>query len=146
MALVFYGGSAQEPLRWLVGPIGLVGLAWITAQLYVYPLLLQRPESRPWEIMREALLMALGYPLSSLSLLLTVLVLFDWRRCSGRSGPFRLLLGNCHAADGGFAADRDPAWRAGRGCTVSDQVRTEGPGGDRLRQRRPRRQALVSRL
>ena len=75
VALVFYGGSAQEPLRWLIGPIGLVGLAWITAQLYVYPLLLQRPGSRPWEIMREALLMALGYPLSSLSLLVTVLVL-----------------------------------------------------------------------
>jgi uncharacterized membrane protein YesL len=75
IALVFYGGSTEEPLRWLVGPIGLVGLAWITAQLYVYPLLLQRPGSRPWEIMREALLMALGYPLSSLSLLVTVLVL-----------------------------------------------------------------------
>ena len=75
VALVFYGGSAQEPLRWLVGPIGLVALAWITAQLYVYPLLLQRPGSRPWEIMREALLIAVGYPLSSLSLLVTVLVL-----------------------------------------------------------------------
>ena len=75
VALVFYGGSTQEPLRWLVGPIGLVALAWITAQLYVYPLLLQRPGSRPWEIMREALLIAVGYPLSSLSLLVTVLVL-----------------------------------------------------------------------
>jgi len=74
-ALAFYGGSTQEPLRWLVGPIGLIGLAWITAQLYVYPLLLERTGSRPWEIMREALLLALGYPLSSLSLLVTVLVL-----------------------------------------------------------------------
>ena len=63
VALVFYGGSTNEPLRWLVGPIGLIGLAWITAQLYVYPLLLERAGSRPWEIMREALLMALGYPL-----------------------------------------------------------------------------------
>jgi uncharacterized membrane protein YesL len=75
VALAFYGGSTQEPLRWLVGPIGLVALTWVTAQLYVFPLLLQRPESRPWEILREALLMALGYPLSSLSLLVTVLVL-----------------------------------------------------------------------
>jgi hypothetical protein len=75
VALVFYGGNTEEPLRWLVGPIGLAGLVWITAQLYVYPLLLQRPGSPPWEIMREALLMALGYPLSSLSLLVTVLVL-----------------------------------------------------------------------
>ena len=58
VALVFYAGSSTEPLRWLVGPIGLIGLAWITAQLYVYPLLLERTGSRPWEIMREALLMA----------------------------------------------------------------------------------------
>ena len=75
VALVFYGGSTAEPLRWLVGPIGLIGLVWITAQLYVYPLLLERLTSRPWEVMREALLMAIGYPLSSLSLLVTVIVL-----------------------------------------------------------------------
>jgi hypothetical protein len=53
----------------------LIGLGWITAQLYVYPLLLERLTSRPWEVMREALLMAIGYPLSSLSLLVTVIVL-----------------------------------------------------------------------
>jgi uncharacterized membrane protein YesL len=75
VALVFYWGSTEEPLRWLVGPIGLIGLAWITAQLYVYPLLFERTESSPLAIMREALLMALGYPLSSLSLLVTVTVL-----------------------------------------------------------------------
>jgi uncharacterized membrane protein YesL len=75
VALVFYGGSTAEPLRWLVGPLVLIGLVWITAQLYVYPLLLERTRSRPWEVMREALLMAIGYPLSSLSLLVTVIVL-----------------------------------------------------------------------
>lgn len=75
VALVFYGGSTAEPIRWLVGPIGLIGLTWVTAQLYVYPLLLERTGSRPWEVMREALLMAVGYPLSSLSLLVTVVVL-----------------------------------------------------------------------
>jgi uncharacterized membrane protein YesL len=75
VALVFYGGSTAEPPRWLVGPIGLIGLVWVTAQLYVYPLLLERTASRPWEVMREALLMAVGYPLSSLSLLVTVIVL-----------------------------------------------------------------------
>ena len=48
VALVFYGGSTNEPLRWLVGPIGLIGLAWITAQLYVvYPLLLERAGDGP---------------------------------------------------------------------------------------------------
>ena len=75
VALFFYWGSTQEPLRWLVGPIGLIGLTWVTAQLYVYPLLLERTGSRPWEVMREALLIAIGYPLSSLSLLVTVIVL-----------------------------------------------------------------------
>jgi len=75
IALMFYGGSTAEPLRWLVGPIGLIGLVWVTAQLYVYPLLLERTGSRPWQVMREALLMAIGYPLSSLSLLVTVIVL-----------------------------------------------------------------------
>ncbi len=76
VSLVFYGRSTAEPIQWLVGPIGLVGLAWLAAQLYVYPLLLQRPGTRPWEIMREALLMAIGYPLQSVSLLVTVIVLF----------------------------------------------------------------------
>jgi uncharacterized membrane protein YesL len=75
VALLFYWRSAAEPLRWLVGPIGLIALVWLTAQSYVYPLLLQRPESRPWDVMREAILMVLGYPLSSLSLLFTSLVL-----------------------------------------------------------------------
>lgn len=75
VALAFYGRSAAEPLRWLIGPIGLAGLVWFGAQLYVYPLMLQRSSVRPWEIMREALLLAIGYPLSTLSLLVTSLVL-----------------------------------------------------------------------
>ena len=75
VALLFYGRSPAEPLRWLIGPIGLAALVWIGAQLYVYPLLLQRSTSRPWEIMREALLMAIGYPLLTLALLATTLVL-----------------------------------------------------------------------
>jgi uncharacterized membrane protein YesL len=76
VALVFYSRSDVEPLRWLVGPIGLIGLVWLTAQLYLYPLFLQRPENRPWETMREAVFIALGYPLFSLSLLVTTLILF----------------------------------------------------------------------
>jgi uncharacterized membrane protein YesL len=75
VALLFYGRSTTEPVRWLVGPIALIGLVWLAAQMYLYPLLLQRPEARPWEIVREALLMVIAYPLSSLSLLLTSLVL-----------------------------------------------------------------------
>jgi uncharacterized membrane protein YesL len=76
VALMFYIRSSVEPLRWLVGPIALVGLVWLGAQLYLYPLLLYRPSDRPWETMRTALLIALGYPLSTLSLTLTAIVLF----------------------------------------------------------------------
>jgi uncharacterized membrane protein YesL len=74
VAMRFYGGSA-EPLRWLIGPIGLIGLTWLGAQLYAFPLLLQRPARPAWEVLREALLIAISHPLSSLSLLATSLVL-----------------------------------------------------------------------
>jgi uncharacterized membrane protein YesL len=76
VALLFYGRSASEPVRWLVGPIGLIGIVWVSALLYVFPLMLQRPGNGAVEIMREALLMALGYPLYTLSLLVVALVLF----------------------------------------------------------------------
>jgi hypothetical protein len=68
VALNFYGRSDREPLRWLSGPIGLIGLVWLAAQLYVRT-------DRPWEIVREALLLTIGYPLSTFSLLLTSIVL-----------------------------------------------------------------------
>jgi uncharacterized membrane protein YesL len=75
VAFVFYGRSSVEPLRWLIGPITLVLVAWLAANLYVYPLLLHRRSSSAWETLREALLMAIAYPLTSLSLLVTSLVL-----------------------------------------------------------------------
>jgi len=75
VALRFYGESAVAPLSWLVGPIMLIGLAWAGAQLYLYPLLIQRAERQPWAIAREAFLIAISYPLNTLSLLLTTLVL-----------------------------------------------------------------------
>ena len=75
VAFVFYGRSPAEPLRWLVGPIGLVLIAWLAANLYLYPLLLHRRYSSPWEVLREALLAALAYPLTSFSLLVTSLIL-----------------------------------------------------------------------
>jgi uncharacterized membrane protein YesL len=75
VAFIFYGRSSVEALRWLVGPIALVLIAWLAANLYVYPLLLHRRLSSAWEVLREALLVALAYPLTSLSLLITSLVL-----------------------------------------------------------------------
>jgi len=74
-AIRFYSQSPTEWLRWLVGPLALIGLAWAGAQLYLYPLLIQRPEKQPWELAREAFLVAISYPLYSLSLLATTLAL-----------------------------------------------------------------------
>jgi len=75
VALRFYGESAVAPLSWLVGPITLAGLTWAGAQLYLYPLLIERAERQLQAIAREALLIAISYPLNTLSLLLTALAL-----------------------------------------------------------------------
>jgi uncharacterized membrane protein YesL len=75
VALRFYGQSPTEWLRWLVGPIGLIALAWAGAQLYLYPLLIQRPERPIWELAREAFLIAISYSVYTLSLLVTATVL-----------------------------------------------------------------------
>lgn len=74
VAMRFYGESAVAPLSWLVGPITLVGLAWAGAQLYLFPLLIQRADRSPWAIAREAFLIAISYPLNNISLLVTWLV------------------------------------------------------------------------
>lgn len=74
VALAFYLQSPAEPLRWLSGPIAMIGLIWLMAQIYLFPLLIQRASSNPLEVLREALLTAIQYPLASLSLLLTSLV------------------------------------------------------------------------
>lgn len=74
-SLRFYGEGSIESLTWLVGPITLIGAAWAGMQLYLYPLLIQRPERSPFEIAREAFLMTISYPLSTFLMLLTTLVL-----------------------------------------------------------------------
>ena len=75
VALQFYGTSPVEVLRYLIGPIGLIGLAVLAAQLYVMPLLLVRETQPVPLVMREALLMAIGYPAVTISLGLTLLVI-----------------------------------------------------------------------
>jgi hypothetical protein len=75
VALRFYGQSPVEWLRWLVGPLGLIGLAWAGTQLYLYPLLIVRPERSAWEVAREAFLVAISYAAYTLSLLITAIVL-----------------------------------------------------------------------
>ena len=75
VSILFYGRSPVEPIRFLIGPLALIGLVWIAAQQYVYALLLQRPAGRPLQIVREALSIAVGHPLLTISLLITSLIL-----------------------------------------------------------------------
>lgn len=89
-ALLFYGQSSVAPLRWLIGPIGLVGLAWAGVQIYLYPLLIQRAGAPPLALAREAFFMAIGYPLNTFSLLLTGLIVTA--AATILAGPVLLLL------------------------------------------------------
>lgn len=75
VSLRFYGEGTIAELGWLVGPITLVGLAWAGAQLYLFPLLLHRDDRSPLAVAREAFLMAISYPLLTLTLMLLTLVL-----------------------------------------------------------------------
>jgi uncharacterized membrane protein YesL len=75
VALRFYGQSPVEWLRWLVGPLALIALAWVGAQFYLYPLLMLRPERTARQVAREAFLVAISYATYTLSLLVTAGVL-----------------------------------------------------------------------
>ncbi len=75
VSLRFYGESTITLLNWLVGPISLLGLVWAGMQLYLYPLLIHRPERSPAAIAREAFLLTISYPLNTALTLLTALVL-----------------------------------------------------------------------
>lgn len=75
VALWFYGRSSEQLLRFLIGPVALFALAWTGAQLYLYPLMIQRPERHAWPVAREAFLMAISYSSYTLSLLLTALAI-----------------------------------------------------------------------
>jgi uncharacterized membrane protein YesL len=75
VALRFYSQSPTEWLRWLIGPISLIALAWAGAQLYLYPLLIQRPDRSVGEWAREAFLVAISYSVYTLSLLVTATIL-----------------------------------------------------------------------
>ncbi|MFN8593375.1 MAG: DUF624 domain-containing protein [Thermomicrobiales bacterium] len=75
VAILFYSQSPAEPLRWLLGPFALIGVVWAGAQIYLYPLLLERTEQSPLQVLREALLTAIAFPPFTLALLVTSLIL-----------------------------------------------------------------------
>lgn len=75
VALRFYSTSSIPLLNWLVGPISLCLIVWAGMQLFLYPLLIQRPDHSPWAIAREAFLITISYPLNAALTLLTTLIL-----------------------------------------------------------------------
>lgn len=75
VALVFYGGSNVETLRWLAGPVVLIALVWLGAQMYLFPILIVAPERSIAQIIRTAVFTTLTYPGYSLAILLTSIVL-----------------------------------------------------------------------
>lgn len=90
VALRFYGGGAIEGLRWVVGPVAVIALAWLGAQMYLFPLLIVAPDKSPVAVLRTALLTAIGYPAYTLTLLVLSLLLAAI--CFVLAGPVLLLL------------------------------------------------------
>jgi uncharacterized membrane protein YesL len=88
--LWFYATSSVEVLTWLVGPIGLITLAWLGALLYVFPRLIVSPGASPLANLRSAMLAAIGYPLFTSSLLVSLLALIAL--CVVLLGPVLFLL------------------------------------------------------
>jgi uncharacterized membrane protein YesL len=74
VALWFYGGSQVEVVRWLVGPVALIGIVWLGAQLYLFPLLIVNPERSTLDIARHAALTAIGHPMYTLILFAILLI------------------------------------------------------------------------
>lgn len=75
VALRFYGTSSLQLLNWLVCSITLCLIVWAGMQLFLYPLLIQRPDRTPWAIAREAFLITISYPFNAALTLLTTLIL-----------------------------------------------------------------------
>jgi uncharacterized membrane protein YesL len=90
VAFWFYNGSQIEPLRWLVGPIGLMGVAWLCAQLYLFPLLIVSPQMSPLALARLALFTAIGNPQTSVLLLVWLFIVTAV--CVVLAGPVLFIL------------------------------------------------------
>lgn len=90
VALQYYATNEIEVFQWLTGPILLLLLAWLGAQLYLYPLLIAFPTLSVFHVARLAFLSAISYPLYTLMLL--VLLLTVTAVCLVLLGPVLLLL------------------------------------------------------
>ncbi len=70
----FYWTREVEWLRWVSGPVAVVGVLWGGAQLYLFPLLIASPDDSPPLVARRALVFALGHPLDSALLTVWLLI------------------------------------------------------------------------
>lgn len=74
VAFRFYWTSGVEWLRWVSGPVAVVGSLWATAQLYLFPLLVVSPDHSLAMIARRALFFALRHPMDSALLTIWLLI------------------------------------------------------------------------
>lgn len=89
-ALRFYWQSPSEPMRWFVGPVAVLLLAWLLLQLNFLPQMIVFPERSIREIVRQSLFLVLAYPMFAL-------LLFTWQIilivvCIALAGPVFLVL------------------------------------------------------
>ncbi len=89
VAVVFYGGSSAEPLRWVLGPVLVILLAWVVIQLYLLPTFIQRRGASIRDIMLESLLLGASFPIATLALL--AISLFLLVLAIALAGPFLLV-------------------------------------------------------
>lgn len=71
----FYWQSAVESLSWLVGPLLILLLTFISMQLYLFPLRIVYPNEGVGSILRRAFLWVLAKPMDSILLVTWLLIL-----------------------------------------------------------------------
>lgn len=90
VSFLFYWRSGVELLHYLIGPIFLIFLLLLAMQLYLFPLLLARPELEPHQVFVAAFWEVIARPLDSYLLLSWLLVITIV--CIALGGPVLLLL------------------------------------------------------
>lgn len=90
IAFRFYNNHPVDVIRWISGPVLLVSLTWLGAQLYLVPLMVVRPELGVLGVAKHALLTTISAPLDSALLVVWLLTLSVV--CVLLAGPVLLLL------------------------------------------------------
>lgn len=90
VSLQFYLTRPQALLRWLVGPILIFALVWMGMQIFLFPLLIEQPDKPILQVVKQAMFLAIGYPLFNLQLILVMILLLIV--CISLAGPVLVIL------------------------------------------------------